>query len=120
MRKLRISLLGVVATAFVLAVAVPAMAAPKSHAGTTVTVTGSEFKFVLSAASVPHGTVTFNFKNAGALPHDFSINGKATPVIAGKKSASLTVTFAKAGSYAYSCTVPGHAAAGMKGTLKVT
>ena len=33
---------------------------------------------------------------------------------------SLTVTFTKPGTYRYLCTVPGHAAAGMKGDLKVT
>ena len=37
-----------------------------------------------------------------------------------KQSATLKVTFAKAGKYPYSCTVPGHAALGMKGTLTVT
>ena len=30
------------------------------------------------------------------------------------------VTFAKAGTYEYLCTIPGHAAGGMKGLLKVT
>ena len=29
------------------------------------------------------------------------------------------MNFAKAGSYPYLCTVPGHAAAGMKGTFTV-
>lgn len=31
----------------------------------------------------------------------------------------LSVRFPKAGSYRFICTVPGHAAAGMKGVLKV-
>jgi len=31
----------------------------------------------------------------------------------------LKPTFTKASSYPYVCTVPGHAAAGMKGVLKV-
>ena len=48
-----------------------------------------------------------------------SFSGKKTPLIAPGKSAKLTVTL-KAGKQAYTCTVPGHAAAGMKGTLKVT
>jgi plastocyanin len=120
MKKIRIATLGVVATAVLLAWAVPAMAAHARPAGTTVTVTATEFKFALSATSVPHGTVTFKVVNKGALAHDFSINGKKTPLINAKGSATLTVTFAKAGSYPYTCTVPGHAAAGMKGTLKVT
>ncbi|HWB23205.1 MAG TPA: cupredoxin domain-containing protein [Gaiellaceae bacterium] len=119
MKKIRIATLSVVATV-VLAWAVPAMAAHSRTAGTTVTVVGTEFHFALSKTSVPHGAVTFKFTNKGALPHDFSINGKKTPVINPKASATLTVTFAKAGSYPYLCTVPGHAAGGMKGTLKVT
>ena len=58
--------------------------------------------------------------NKGHISHDFSINGKKTKLLASKATATLTVTFAKAGNYAYKCTVPGHAAAGMKGILKVT
>ena len=34
-------------------------------------------------------------------------------------SAKLTVKFTKAGNYSYVCTVPGHAAAGMKGVFIV-
>jgi uncharacterized cupredoxin-like copper-binding protein len=33
---------------------------------------------------------------------------------------TLKVTVSKPGNYEYLCTVPGHAAGGMKGTLKVT
>jgi uncharacterized cupredoxin-like copper-binding protein len=33
---------------------------------------------------------------------------------------TLPYTFAKPGTYEYLCTVPGHAAAGMKGDLKVS
>jgi plastocyanin len=120
MRKIRIAALSLVAGAVLFAVAAPAMAAHTKTTGTTVTVIGTEFHFALSATSVPHGTVTFKFENKGALGHDFSIDGKKTPVISPKATATLVVTFAKAGSYPYLCTVPGHAAGGMKGTLKVT
>jgi uncharacterized cupredoxin-like copper-binding protein len=123
MRKIRIAMLSVVATVVLLAWAVPALAAHTRAAGTTVTVTAgkpSELAFALSTKTVPHGTVTFKVKNAGALSHDFSIGGKTTPLLKTGASATLTVTFAKAGSYPYECTVPGHAAGGMKGTLKVT
>jgi nitrite reductase (NO-forming) len=41
-------------------------------------------------------------------------------VISPGKTTSVTVTFTKKGTYEYLCTVPGHAAAGMKGDLKVT
>ena len=36
------------------------------------------------------------------------------------QTGTLTVKLVKPGMYEYLCTVPGHAAAGMKGTIKVT
>jgi uncharacterized cupredoxin-like copper-binding protein len=99
-------------------VAAPAIGARTHAAAASVTVTATEFKFKLSKTSVPHGAVTFNVVNKGKLAHDFKIGGKKTPLIKPGKSANLTVTL-KAGKAAYLCTVPGHAAAGMKGTLTV-
>jgi uncharacterized cupredoxin-like copper-binding protein len=116
---LRVSLLLATLVAVVGIVAGPSTAARSHSAGTAVTVTATEFHFKLSKTSVPHGTVTFTLKNAGKVGHDFKIGGKKTPVVSPGKTAKLTVTL-KAGKQAYSCTVPGHAAAGMKGTLKVT
>ena len=104
------------------AVAAPLAAGAKGTA-TAVTVTAgkpAEFHFVLSKKTVKHGAVTFKVVNKGNLPHDFKIAGKKTKLISPGKSATLKVTFKKAGKYAYLCTVPGHAAAGMKGTLKVS
>jgi len=121
MSKIRGAILGLV-VAFAMTWALPALA-HQSRAAATVSVTAgkpAEFHFTLSAMSVKHGSVTFNVSNKGKLAHDFWINGKKTPLIQPGKSASLTVSFAKAGSFPYKCTVPGHAAAGMKGTLKVT
>jgi uncharacterized cupredoxin-like copper-binding protein len=87
---------------------------------TSVSVTGKEYKFTLSKKSVRHGSVTFRFKNAGKLTHDFKIAGKKTKLtLKGKSAAPLTVSLKK-GSYKYVCTIPGHADKGMKGTLKVT
>jgi uncharacterized cupredoxin-like copper-binding protein len=79
----------------------------------------SEFRFTLSARSVRKGTVVFSVVNKGGIPHDFKIDGKKTPLLSPGKSAKLTVVFAKTGKYPYLCTVPGHAAAGMKGVLAV-
>src|SRR5262245_44446263 len=89
-------------------------------ASTTVNVQGGEFFFKLSKKSTAKpGKVTFVFKNVGHLLHDFHISGKQTPLIQPGKTAKLVVTFKKKGKYPYLCTVPGHAAAGMKGTLTV-
>jgi uncharacterized cupredoxin-like copper-binding protein len=97
----------------------PAMSAPTA---TVVNVTAgkpSELKFTVSKKSVAKGTVTFKVINKGALEHDFKIGGKKTPRLKKGKSATLTVTL-KAGKAAFICTVPGHAAGGMKGTITVT
>jgi uncharacterized cupredoxin-like copper-binding protein len=101
--------------------AAPLASARSDHAtATTVNVSGGEFFFKLSTKSISKpGTVTFNFKNVGHVAHDFKINGKATPMIQPGKTAKLVVTFTKKGSFPYLCTVPGHAAAGMKGTFTV-
>jgi uncharacterized cupredoxin-like copper-binding protein len=109
--------LGVALTAVV--VAGPVTAGSAATTAVTVNVTAKEFKFTLSKTSVPHGKVTFKLTNKGKLPHDFAIGGKKTKLIGAGKTAILTVTLNK-GKSAYKCTVPGHAAAGMKGTLKVT
>jgi uncharacterized cupredoxin-like copper-binding protein len=90
---------------------------PFALAGTNVGVTGKEFKFALTTKSARHGKITFRFTNRGTLKHDFKIAGKKTPLVAPGKSATLTVTL-RAGTYKYICTVPGHAAAGMKGTFR--
>jgi uncharacterized cupredoxin-like copper-binding protein len=111
-----------IAVAFAaLAVAVPAFAAPAHtarSATTAVKVTATEFKFALSTKTAKHGTVVFTVVNKGKLAHDFKIAGKKTAMLAPGKSGKLTVTL-KAGKYPYVCTVPGHAAAGMKGTFIV-
>jgi uncharacterized cupredoxin-like copper-binding protein len=69
---------------------------------------------------VHKGTVIFKVVDRGALSHDFKIHGKKTKLLSPGKSTTLRVVFKKAGRYPYLCTVPGHAAAGMKGVLRVT
>lgn len=95
------------------------VATSKSAATTTINVTALDtLKFKLSKTSAPAGKVIFKVKNGGHLSHDFKIAGKKTALLSGGKSATLTVTLKKGKSYPYLCTVPGHAAAGMKGVFK--
>jgi plastocyanin len=94
-------------------------------------------KLVLTAN--PKGMLMFNTTHLTAKPgkvtielinpstsgesHGISISGhgvhKASKVVGPGKTTSVTATLKK-GSYTYFCQVPGHEAAGMKGTLKVT
>ncbi len=135
MTKIRVVTFGVISAVVTLAWALPAAAHPTAARGTTVNVVAgkpSEFKYTLSAKTVPHGTVTFKVTDKGTLPHDFKVcsspkggtaltcTGKGTAIISPGGAATLTYTFKTAGSYEYLCTLPGHAAAGQKGILKVT
>ena len=125
MRKFTINSLTVMAATAIMALSLVQFASartePQAHSSaTTVNVTGKEFSFKLSAKSIARpGKVTFNFKNAGHMLHDFKINGKKTPLIKPGKTAKLTVSFKRKGRYSYLCTVPGHAAAGMRGVFTV-
>jgi uncharacterized cupredoxin-like copper-binding protein len=93
---------------------------PPAHAAKArVAVAAKEFKFALRPTSARHGSVTFTIKNVGKVAHDFKIAGKKTPSIKPKKSTTLTVTLKK-GTYPYLCTLPGHAASGMKGRFRVS
>lgn len=86
----------------------------------TVKVAASEFKFVLSKKTAGRGVVTFRVTNVGKISHDFEIKGRKTRLLSHGQSATLRVTFLKKGHYTYMCTVPGHAAAGMKGVFTIT
>ena len=113
---------GLVILVALVALAAAVSAFGKPAATTTVAVTAgkpSELKFTLSKKTILKGTGVFKVTNKGALPHNFKIAGKKTVLLARGKTATLRVTFAKAGKYAYLCTVPGHAAGGMKGVFVV-
>jgi plastocyanin len=99
---------------------VAATSGSRAEAATPVAVKGREFSFTLSTKSLPKpGTAVFTFKNVGHVLHDFKINGKKTPAIQPGKTAKLVVAFKKKGKYAFLCTLPGHAAAGMKGVFTI-
>jgi mono/diheme cytochrome c family protein len=95
-------------------------AGPSATAPKTVNVTIRDTRFALSLKTAPAGKVRYVVKNVGKSPHNFKIANRTTPTLKTGKSATLTVTFAKAGSYAYLSTVKGDAARGLKGTFKVT
>jgi plastocyanin len=66
------------------------------------------------------GPLTVTLVNKGAIEHTLKIDG--TPLLLktnGGKSATGRVTLAK-GTYVFECTIPGHAAQGMKGTVVVS
>ena len=108
----------------------------------TVTVK-DEFNFVPGALTAKAGEeVTVNFENTGTIPHSFAIlNPGVAPAdavnasedeqhemlvlemheVAAEETGTETFTApSEPGEYTYICAVPGHAEAGMTGTLTVT
>ena len=94
--------------------------------GATVPVSadpGGQLKFNTTKLTAKAGNDTFAFTNDAPISHNFTIEDSsgssvaATPTFAG---GSKTVTAnLKPGTYKFLCTVPGHAQAGMEGTLTV-
>jgi plastocyanin len=77
--------------------------------------------FSNTAATAKAGKVTFDMPNKSPIGHDIALHG--VPGAQGKVvnqggTSTFTVTL-KPGKYTFYCTVPGHEAAGMKGTLTV-
>jgi plastocyanin len=90
------------------------------NTATTVQVGMLEYRFDLSAASVPSGQVTFVITNKGQETHNFTINGvKSGKIISPGETETYTVALS-AGTYEYQCDVPFHADRGMVGALTVT
>jgi uncharacterized cupredoxin-like copper-binding protein len=86
----------------------------------TINVVANEWSFKLSKKTVPVGTtVVFKVTNKGKIGHDFKIAGKKTKLLAPGKSQLLTVKFTKKGTFAFVCTVSGHARLGMQGKFGV-
>jgi uncharacterized cupredoxin-like copper-binding protein len=133
----RFSLLATVCLAVAaLAVAPGALAGVRaSTLVSNVTVTAgkpSELKFTVSPSAVKRGIIVFKITNKGVLTHTFKLCSKASSSLANSctgrssgnispgKTATLRVSVLLKGTYEYLCTVPGHAASGMKGLIKVT
>jgi plastocyanin len=79
-------------------------------------------KFTASSASATAGHVTINMHNASSVPHDIAIRGGSVnevgQVVSNGGTSTVSATLAP-GTYTFYCSVDGHEAAGMKGTLTV-
>jgi plastocyanin len=80
-------------------------------------------KYDPSTLDAKAGNVTIDYTNPSPVPHSVAIGTSLTDIVDQSEigaSSDFTVTAAlKPGTYVYFCTVPGHAEAGMKGTLTV-
>jgi plastocyanin len=102
----------------------PEAEAPVSGPGGTLQLAASptELKFDKTELTSKPGKITIDFKNPAPFEHDVAIeqDGKqivvSEEIIEGKTSVSADLA---PGTYTFLCTVPGHAEAGMEGTLIV-
>jgi plastocyanin len=107
------------------AAAPPAASTPAASSGATLQVAADpsgQLAYDKKSLTAKAGDITIEFTNDSQIPHNVTIEqGEdekgATDTIQGSKtSKSFTL---KAGTYSFYCTVTGHEAAGMKGTLTV-
>jgi plastocyanin len=82
---------------------------------------GGQLKFDKTKLTAKAGTIKIEYANPtdSGMPHGIAIQGgDSSPVVQPGAKTSVTVTLEK-GTYTFICPVPGHAQAGMKGTLTV-
>jgi mono/diheme cytochrome c family protein len=81
-----------------------------------------QLAYITKQASAPAGPLEIDSKNASGTPHDIAIEGNGVnskgATVSGGGTSTIKVTL-KPGKYTFFCTVPGHRAAGMQGTLTV-
>ena len=87
------------------------------------TPSGSDLAYDQKSVDAKAGSVTIDFDNMQAQPHDVAVEdssgkelGATDLVSSGTSNATVDLT---PGTYTFFCTVPGHREAGMEGTLTV-
>jgi nitrite reductase (NO-forming) len=87
----------------------------------TVKVDMTEFAFKPGDIAIPAGELTLELTNSGQQTHNLGIPDldKVSADFAGGEGGVFEVGKLKPGAYEFICEIPGHAAAGMKGTLTV-
>jgi plastocyanin len=112
----------------------PAETAPTNTAATTTGGAGGEttlanpadpreLRFSKSTLEAPAGTVTLVMENPSALEHNIAVRGEGLDEkgeVVGQGEESTVTAELEPGEYEFYCSVPGHEAAGMKGTLTVS
>jgi uncharacterized cupredoxin-like copper-binding protein len=89
----------------------------------SIPISDSGFSFTKTSVTAGAGQVTLKAMNPQSVAHDISIKGNGVSVQGNQVSNGGTSTVSanlKPGTYEFYCSVPGHEAAGMKGTLTVS
>ena len=100
----------------------PAAPPPTGEVTQEISVSGTEFSFSPSTITVNQGEVIkITFTNTGSIGHNFGISqlGVRTATIPAGGTDSVIFTASQSGTFAFDCSVPGHAVNGMTGELTV-
>jgi uncharacterized cupredoxin-like copper-binding protein len=82
-----------------------------------------QLEFDKTTLEAPAGSVTIVLTNDSSVPHNVAIEGNGVDVTSDTVSNGETTKVTadlEPGTYTFECTIPGHADAGMEGTLTVT
>lgn len=99
----------------------PAPSATGSGPGLELAADEQQLKFDKSSLTTKAGAVTITLDNPASIPHNVAIKGGGVDEkgeVVTKATSTVTADL-KPGTYTFYCSVAGHEAAGMKGTLKV-
>jgi plastocyanin len=84
---------------------------------------GGALEFEKDELTAPAGEITLVMENPASVEHNIAVKGNGVdekgPVVGEGGTSEITVTL-QPGEYEFYCSVPGHEAAGMEGTLTVT
>jgi plastocyanin len=95
--------------------------APPGGGDAKVTIEAHDVYFTPKKVQAPTGKLDITYEEAGSQQHTLVIQGVSgfkLEVGPGQKTATATVTL-QPGQYTYYCTIPGHRAQGMQGTITV-
>ena len=101
------------------------LAAAAFHAAVPVGVGAREYRFGVYRPSVPKGSVRFNVHDYGEDAHNLMVLGpegyrsSVSPDVVPGETVGFTVRLRRPGKYLLVCVKPGHAARGMKATIRV-
>jgi plastocyanin len=89
-----------------------------------IDVASSGFAYAETTATATAGHVTIKSMNPQGTGHDIALKGDGVDekgeIVQDGDVSTIDISDLKAGTYTFYCSVPGHEAAGMKGTLTVS
>jgi plastocyanin len=95
--------------------------APVEPGARAITVEARNYEFDPGTLELPAREDVAIVLHSEDQRHDFTVEGKGLVVdVAGDKTASGGLRFAKPGRYTFFCAIPGHRTAGMVGTITVS